>query len=132
MIEAVGFRDAEALAVAYLRERLGSAEIYTATRIPTPRRARMVKVTRTGGIRRDEVTDVPQLTIECWDLDDADAYDLARLTRAYLWALPGSEPHGHLVRWVDEIGGPTYLEDPDTSLPRYQFTVAVEIRGEVI
>lgn len=134
MTDTVAFLDAEALAVAYLRAELAGRgdAAYVATVIPRTRRERMVKVTRTGGARRDEITDMPQLTFECWDTDSTDASLLAALARALMWALPNSEPHGHLVRDVDELGGPVYFEDTETALPRYQFSVVLNVRGETI
>ena len=127
----VGFLDAEELAVAYLTDELDRRRpgVHVATRTPTSREPEMVKVTRTGGLRRDMVTDTPQLTFECWAASDSDAYDLARLVRALIWALPGRGTHGRYVRHVDEIGGPTYFEDPDTTSPRYQLTVELSTRG---
>lgn len=128
-VELVGFADAEALVIDYLTGELPD-DVYVAGALPKSRRARMVRVTRTGGVRRDEVTDTPQITLECWDVDDEGAFGLARYARALLWALPDRGEHGHKVRHTSELGGPVYFEDPDTDLPRYQLTVTIEVRGE--
>lgn len=134
MTEVVAFLDAEALGVAYLRHELGSRSdtAHIATRIPKSRPQRLIRITRTGGVRRDEITDEPHLTFECWDTSSEKASDLARMARALMWALPNTEPFGHMVRNVDELGGPVYFEDPDTDLPRYQFTVTLNVRGETV
>lgn len=129
------FRDAEALVVAYLRSRLlelgQSARV--ATKIPkTDRPDRLVKVTRTGGPRRDLVADSAQITVECWEATGPAAERLAALCRGLMGAMPADVAYGHSVHRVGEVGGPAYFPDGETDLPRYQFTVVVDIRGEVL
>lgn len=100
-----------------------------ATIVPNPRPDRLVVVHRTGGPRRDQITDNAQLTIECWDATDTGAHDLAQLVRAYINAMPGHVHNGVAVYRVTEFSGPALLPEPNTALPRYSFTAQVAMRG---
>lgn len=130
MTEIVAFPLAEAVVVTYLSFTLPDA--WVATKVPNPRWPLMVRVGRAGGTRRDLVTDRPMITVECWGETPVDAADLARLARAHVWAMPGQMIAGVWVRRCVEVSGPQSYPDPETTLPRYQFTVQLDLRGEVL
>lgn len=98
--------------------------------VPNPRPARFVKVLRTGGDRRDLVTDNPLITIETWAATKEAAADLAQLARAHVFAMRGTRP-GDLttVYRIADAGGPVSLPDPATGSPRYTFTCSIAMRG---
>lgn len=77
---------------------------------------------------RDIVTDLPQLTVECWAPDSVEASNLARFCRGLLHAWPRDDL-GRDVGRVSEVGGLAFFPDPLTDSPRYQFTVQVSLRG---
>jgi hypothetical protein len=134
MSEVIAFPDAEAVVVTGLSDALTARgrNAYVSTRTPNPRQPDMVRVSRTGGARRDLVTDQPMVTVECWGEDEPSASDLARLCRALVWSWGGSAAAGAWIRAVREVGGVVSLPDPATALPRYQFTVQLDTRGEAI
>jgi hypothetical protein len=129
--QVIAFPDAEATAVTWLTGRLGTG-VGVSTRIPNPRPAKLCRVTRTGGVRRDLVTDDAQLTFECWGPTETDAFEICRLARAYLYAAAGQTVGGVFVRKVTDVGGPTNFPDPESDSPRYQFTATVAVRGAAI
>lgn len=129
-MEIIAFPDAEGIAVTYLKSALTGTTV--STKIPNPRPAKLVRVTRVGGRRRDLITDSANLTFECWDTTTVAAFALCRLVRAHINAIEGTEVNGEWVYRVTEIGGPAFFPDPDTDYPRYQFTVALDLRGGAI
>lgn len=134
MAEVVVFPDVEGAAALFLRTALKvhGWTVTVATRVPATMPANMVRVSRTGGTRRDLVTDRPQLTIECWAADSIKASELARLAQGLMHSAAGAEVAGVWVRSVEEVGGIQSLPDPDTNKPRYQFTVRWHVRGNAI
>lgn len=128
-MEAVAFPDVEAAAVAFLRSELAarSDAVHVSTRVPNPRPARLVRVSRTGGGRRNLVQDDAQVTAECWGVDSVKASELCRLVRALL----GSMDTG-AVWFAGEVGGPVDHPDDLTDSPRYQTTVTLRSRGVAI
>lgn len=132
MVQAAAFPDVEALLVPYLTGRLTARgrAARVATKIPNPRPARLVKVTRTGGVRRNVVTDAPTVMVECWDVDDVAAADLARIVRAEVHALADDAVPG--VAYRSDVGGLANWPDHDSENSRYTFTVELLVRGSVI
>lgn len=130
----VVFPDAVALTVRHLRDGLDarSAGAAVGAKVPgswpAPFRG-FVLARRTGGTRRDVVTDRPQVSVECWHDTEHEAHALASVARALMFALPGSTVGGHAVYRVEELGGLAALPDPISSKPRYVFTHVVHIRG---
>lgn len=118
---AVTFPNAEARVVSFLTEafarRGDTASV--ATRIPNPRRDRMVRVSRTGGVRTSVGVDAPQLLFECWDSTDYRASELARVTRALV---------GSMDEFGAEMGSVVNYPD-DSGLPRYQFAAVFYTAG---
>jgi hypothetical protein len=125
--EVIVFPDAEALAITYLKAHISNVII--ATKVPDPRPTKLIKVTRVGGSKLRLNADSPVLVFECWGSTTIEASELARLARAYIDAMAGEKVNGVWVFKVREVGGPAYFPDPDSSLPRYQFSVAIDMKG---
>lgn len=99
------------------------------SRVPNPRPATFVLVRRTGGPKRNLVTDEAQITVESWAATCEDAADLAQEARAILNNLPGQSIGGVPVYRVDEASGPADLPDPLSDQARYSQTFSVALRG---
>lgn len=131
MAAPVAFPDAEAAVITHVRDQLIAlgAPTPVSGRVPNPVPTRHVRVVRTGGLRRDLVTDRARLTFECRDsAGEPGAIELARLVRAIVTHAPGYM--GGV--WVDvaaEVGGPASSPDPDTGTARYLLTVELHMRG---
>ena len=121
MAEVVVARDVEAMVVSGLNAALTarSDTARVSTRIPNPRPSRLVRVRRRGGPLSSVVVDVPLLLIECWDEDEVDAGDLARLVNGLIVALPGSVD---AIASAEILSGPSNDPDPDSTSPRYTST----------
>jgi len=124
--------DVEAAAVTYLRTGLGYLAAKVSTAVPSTMPASMVRVSLTGGSRRNVASDAAQLTVECWAPDGPTASNLARRAQALMFAAAGSVVAGVFVRRVESVGGVQSLPDPDTNKPRYQFTVRWFVRASAI
>jgi hypothetical protein len=98
-------------------------------RVPNPRPDRFVVVRRTGGTSRAVVIDDPQITVEAWGTDDADAHDLAQLCRGLLHAAEGTVVDTVAVYRVAEVSGPGNLPDPESNHARYSQTFLAAMRG---
>lgn len=125
--------DAEAAAVGFLRAGLGSRGYSptVSTRVPSVMPVQMVRVSLTGGTRRDVVTDRAQLTIECWDASSVTASNMARLAHGLMHSA-AQTVQGVWVRAVEDVSGVQFFPDPDTNDPRYQFTVRWHTRPEAV
>lgn len=126
MPEVITFPDTATLVITYLNANL-TPPVHG--RIPNPRLATFVTVTRTGGPKRNLVTDGAQITVESWAATDVAAMALAQLTRGYLNALPGQSVSGVPVYRVDEISGPADLPDPLSDQSRCSQSFTVALRG---
>ena len=128
-METIAFPDVEAVTVAYLRSALAarSDSARVSTRVPNPRPERLVRISRTGGGRRNIVQDDAQVTAECWAPDSVGASSLCRLVRALLGAMNTGD-----VWYAGEVGGPVDHPDGLTDFPRYQTTVVLRSRGVTI
>lgn len=120
--------DVEVVAVTYLRAALGVLADKVATKVPATMPAKMVRVSLTGGSRTNLITDRVQLTVECWADDEPTASNLARTAHAHMHAASGAITSGVWIRAVDGVGGVQFFPDPDTSKPRYQFTIRWAVR----
>ena len=99
------------------------------SRVPNPRPATFVRVIRTGGPRRNIVTDQPTLTVESWASTCEAASDLAQRARQALHNLVGTQVDGVPIYRVDEASGPADLPDPLSDQARYSQTFSVALRG---
>jgi len=124
--------DAEAAAVTFLRSKLGALADKVATKVPSTMPNKMVRVSLTGGTRVNVATDTAQLTVECWAPDEPTASNLARTAQAHMFSAAGTTAGGVFVRRVDSVGGVQFFPDPDTTKPRYQFTVRWHVRPATI
>jgi hypothetical protein len=124
--------DVELAAVTFLRTGLGALADKVATKVPATMPAKMVRVSLTGGSRRDVASDAAQLTVECWASDEPTASSLARSAQALMFSASGSTVESLWVRRVDSVGGVQFFPDPDTAKPRYQFTVRWHTRPAAI
>ena len=124
--------DAEAAAVTFLRSKLGALADKVATKVPSTMPNKMVRVSLTGGTRVNVATDTAQLTVECWAPDEPTASNLARTAQAHMFSAAWTTAGGVFVRRVDSVGGVQFFPDPDTTKPRYQFTVRWAIRASAI
>ena len=128
MAEVLVTPDVEAAAVVFLRSGLGALANRVATQVPATMPDTMVRVSLTGGSRRDLVSDSVQLTVEVWSVDSPTASHVARRAQALMLSGAGAEPAGLWVRRVETVGGVQFFPDPDTNKPRYQFTVRWHVR----
>lgn len=123
-MEAITFPDIEAALVTHLSTELGTDAATVSTRVPSPRPARFVKVTRTGGLRASVGHELAQVTLDCWDSSGGPAAaNLARLVRGHV-----STFHG----FVREFAAPSFTPDPQTDTPRYRMTVQIMQKSEVL
>lgn len=126
MTEVVVFPDVEAMVVTYLRAPATQAGGKVATKAPSSLPPLFARVSRVGGTQRDIVTDTARILVECWGPDTVAASSFASLMRAHMLAI--ARVTDSFTRVVDG-GGITYLADPDTNKPRYQFFVQADVRG---
>lgn len=129
IVEPIIFADATAVAIAWLDAHL---EEPVHQDIPNPRPDAFVTVSRTGGPRRNLVTDGAFLTVESWGQTHQDAHDLAQAARAWLHSIVGETVNGAPVYRCDEAAGPAKLPDPLSGQPRYSQSFELAIRGEVL
>ena len=127
----VAFPDIETVLVEWVGDVLDARSLSqpVSTRVPNPRPSRFVRIQRTGGPQANVVVDGAQVTFECWDDNQPDAAETARVLRAELAAIRNTTTgSGHLMYRTDEFSGPSLL--PDVSgQPRYSWTVRVHVRG---
>jgi hypothetical protein len=124
----VTFPDAVALLIDYLNDNIVEPVVH---RIPNPRPATFVTVRRTGGPKRNLVTDQAQVTVESWAASDEDAHDLAQEVRALLNDLGDGVKSldGVAVYRCDELAGPADLPDPLSDQARFTQSFSVALRG---
>lgn len=121
----------ESLVVAYLR---GALPVYgltmpVGTTVPNPRPTESVTVYRTGGIRRDIVTDQPQITIDVRAGTEKRAVYIIGFVRGLVNELDKSnEFDGNQVQYVEELAGPGNLPDPISGI-RYTMSFSISIRS---
>lgn len=129
----VEFADAELLVAIYLRTQLplvGWTGITVVTQIPNPRPTQFVLLQRTGGPKRDLVTDSAQISFEAWSNNHTNAHDLMASTRMLVNGLRNSVLQGYAVYRIQEFSGPQNLPDPAVPYPRYIWTAIIDIRGK--
>lgn len=117
------FPDVEAMVLDFLAAHIGAP---VKTSVPDDRPDRFVRIWRNGGASLNRVIDRPQVTVEAWSLDSADASALAEACRAALLHNASDMP---LVRGSSEVSGPYSVSDEATESPRYRFTIALTVRA---
>lgn len=124
------FPDTESLLTSYLRTAFLADDLTVTTTVPTTRPEEFIRLFRTGGPRMNAVADRPQITIECWALNEERAYEIASQARAFLHQLPGSSYQGVAIYRLDEFSGPILDSDQELSdMPRYSWTFSLGVRG---
>lgn len=126
MSEVIVFGDPEAAAIIWLDPKLGDVEV--STEVPSERPDELVKVSLTGGGDPNIVTERAQLTFECWAADSVRASEICRTVKALVRAMAGQTVNGVFVRSVGTVGAPVSFPDPETELPRYQYTAELNCR----
>lgn len=133
MVEVIAFRDVEGFAVSFLKAQFASRGLVSkvGTKLPGKHSSSdaFVRVSRSGGVARDLVTDSPTVLVECFGADTVSASNLATVARALLLA---SARLTDTVTRATDGGGVAFLPDPDTNQPKYQFLVQLDIRGTAI
>lgn len=134
MSEITAPRDIEAVIHAYLPPLLSEldATVPVVTRLPASLPARFIQVVLDGGTRRNRITDSQTVTVRGWGRDKVDSRTLAGLAYAGLMAMPEHASSSAAIRRAVSIGGPAWLPDPETNRPRYQATVSLDLRPEII
>lgn len=94
----------------------------TSTKIPNPRPARFIRVTRTGGTSRNLAQSDPSVLVECWGTTETDAWAVAKA----VWeALQPTRLGAYLSPAVfvcqADVAEPVFYPDAATASPRYQF-----------
>ncbi|WP_378736057.1 hypothetical protein [Nocardia brasiliensis] len=132
MTELVVYPAIEALVVAYLSARLAARGdlAVVATKVPNPRPDRLVRVSAAGGGNDRRILASRMVIIECWDLREPEAAQLAELCHALLLSAP-RDPQEPRIRAAVTAGAPVNHPDPDTRHPRYQATVSLDVRGQL-
>lgn len=129
---AILFPDVELLVTGRLRTLLSArSESYVfgtvvSNKVPNPRPPRLVVIRRDGGTPLRE-RDRARLGVQVWGGTEQQTNDLARLVRALLMKLPGSDG----VLYVDPPTAP--IDTPDESgHERRYFTTEIHVRGTQI
>lgn len=103
-------------------------EVQVGRKVPTVRPSRFVTVSRFGGTRGTEVSDLPIVGIEAWADNPDLAEDLAQLARQAVHALAGTVVGGMTFYRVTDVGGLNDLPHP-SGHPRFVFSVQMHVRG---
>lgn len=139
MAEVIVFPDVEDELRVWLAAALGDLEAFEgvavyATQKPATLPSRFVYLRRTGGSARDMVTDLAQITVECYGGTTAAAERLTANVRGLLHSLGRIGSTGSMtVHDVAEFAAPYF--DPDPLQPerfRYTATFQVATRGNVL
>lgn len=132
MAEAIAPPDGEALAVAWLKARFAarSESATVATKVPSTRPPRMVRVSLAGAVEVTPIHFYETLIFECWAPTEMAASSLARTAYADMRASEDEDLAGIHVTEVVTVGGVANF--PDEVGPRYQFTLDLLLGGEAI
>ena len=130
MAEVIVSPDVEALVVAFLKSEYAARDILAqvGTKVRSGWTA-YTRVSRIGGGMRDIAYDSPRMLFECYADDTVTASDLARVTRALILAWSRI---ADTVTRVQDGGDTSFLPDPDTNKPRYQFVAQLDVKGSAI
>lgn len=128
MVELVVFPDVESAVIAYLKPHLTGVKV--ATKVPNPRVPKMVRVEAAGGSGRGLAVSRRLLIVQCWESDSVAAALLCERVAALIYAAQ-YDPTIPEIRKVTSVGEPASFPDPDTALPRYQFSASLDVRGHI-
>ena len=121
--------DVEQLIIDYLAAQLPPLGVTApvADRVPADS-IQSVTVIRTGGVRRDLVTDEAQITVDVRAATNADCVHILNLARALLNDLYGRSLAGHAIYTTRELSGP-YSNPTKSDLNRYSQSFLVAVRA---
>jgi hypothetical protein len=130
--EAIAPPDGEALAVTWLKARFAarSESATVATKVPSTRPARMVRVSLANTLEVTPIHFYATLIFECWAPTEVAAAALARTAYAEMRASEDEDIDGIHVAEVVTAGGVANF--PSETGPRYQFTLDLLLGGEAI
>lgn len=131
-MELVVYTGVEILVWPYLTAELSARgeSVHVGTKVPNPRPDRLIRITAAGGGERALVLSTRTAIFECWDTSEPQAQRLAELSYAIMRAAQ-YDPSIPTVRKVGTVSAPKYFPDPESASPRYQFTLAIDVRGAV-
>lgn len=136
--EVIVFPDVEDLVRLFLQDELASRPGQSTTKVfagqlPATLPAKSVLVTRTGGVTRDLVIDLAQVTIECRAATAGAAERLAALVRGLIGAAERDGRMGDVpIYEVRDFSAPYSDPDPrNEAVQRYSATYQVAVRGSV-
>lgn len=125
--------DAETLFIKYLTASFAAISGFTTLkaygRVPKPRPAEFVLVTRVGGTS-SLVSDVPTLAVEAWAATAVRAARIAAVTNGLFHAI--DRVNGTQFYEPQEFAGPANLPDPESGQERYTQTLSVGVRKSLI
>lgn len=100
------------------------------SRIPNPRPASFIRVTRTGGTEANMVQERAVLLVECWGGTQQQAWDLVAAAYRVLQGRDPLEFNG-IELGSRSCSSPVNYPDPSTTSPRYQFQLetTVNLKG---
>jgi hypothetical protein len=134
--EVIVFPDVEDVAIGYLTTELSdrSDTALVTDEIPSPNRPDRIVVVESAGPGGDInlTTTRRSVIVQCWDGNRSAAAKLAETCFALLKAAQGQQVRDDFIRKVTTVSAPTYFPDARTDLPRYQFTVALDLAGHAI
>ena len=96
------------------------------TRVPNPRPASHVRVQVIGGTVTNVAFETARLLVECWAGSTGAAVALARQAWAQVASTKGTTVGTAFVLSTN-LSRPVNFPDPDTTSPRYQFTVDLRV-----
>lgn len=124
------FGNAVNMVNAYTEQATG---ILCVTKVPRLRPARFIRTVRTGGFRRDAVTDVARVTFECWGNSSTEAERDAQTIRDLFFRSKGtvllSGGNRYKIHGVNEVAAPSDSPDIDSGAPRYTLSLEIHLRG---
>jgi hypothetical protein len=125
--------DAEKLLIDFLATALpdnGFPDVEVSDRYPQAK-VESVTVIRTGGARRDIVTDQPQISIDVRAARNSRAVEIINVVRALINDLWGTALDGFMIYNVDELSGPySNPAEPDWCRYSQNFILAIRAKNE--
>ena len=127
-MEIYGPPDVVAGVVAFYRARGFDAR----TRVPTTRGARMIRVSRVGGVAENMYQDRPRVLVEYWDDDQPSSFEGCRTLWGMIAAIDTQDAlPGLVTHHIEPATMP--LQFPDDLAPdmdRHQFEIEAHVRME--
>ena len=126
--------DVEAAVIAALRPVVPGGAV-VATEVPRAASgdlrfpARMVRVTRTGGVLFSPAHDRPTVLVECWAERSTDAWELVAACRQAMCGWDDEATPRAWLTHLSEASGPVNYPDPRTAHARYQFVHELQVRA---